>query len=56
METHDDLVSAKANLLGRLRPLTSMCAAGRSQDQVVVRFRSITMMLVPAGLSTLKPR
>jgi len=52
MLAHNDLISAKANLLGKLR-----AQPGRSQNQaVVVRFWIITMMLVLVGLSTLKLR
>jgi UDP-N-acetylmuramyl pentapeptide phosphotransferase/UDP-N-acetylglucosamine-1-phosphate transferase len=53
----DNLVSAKANLtaLGAVR-LSAPLARGRSQNQVVVRFWIITMMLVLVGLSTLKLR
>jgi UDP-N-acetylmuramyl pentapeptide phosphotransferase/UDP-N-acetylglucosamine-1-phosphate transferase len=46
-----NLVSVQANLLAKLRR-----NAGRSQNQVVVRFWIITMMLVLVGLSTLKLR
>jgi len=48
-----DLVSVEANLRSKLR---RACCAGRSQNQVVVRFWIITMMLVLVGLSTLKLR
>jgi len=41
----------QANLLAKLRR-----NAGRSQNQVVVRFWIITMMLGLVGLSTLKLR
>jgi UDP-N-acetylmuramyl pentapeptide phosphotransferase/UDP-N-acetylglucosamine-1-phosphate transferase len=51
----DNFISAKANLLGKLR-LRALRAGGRSQNQVVVRFWIITMMLVLFGLSTLKLR
>jgi len=50
-----DLVSAKANLLSKLR-LRALRAGGRRQNQVVVHFWIITMMLVLFGLSTLKLR
>jgi UDP-N-acetylmuramyl pentapeptide phosphotransferase/UDP-N-acetylglucosamine-1-phosphate transferase len=50
-KVRDDLISVQANLLVKLRQ-----AAGRSQNQVVVRFWIITMMLVLVGLSTLKLR
>ena len=49
-----DLVSAKANL--RLRQVKPRLRGGRRQNQVVVRFWIITMMLVLIGLSTLKLR
>jgi UDP-N-acetylmuramyl pentapeptide phosphotransferase/UDP-N-acetylglucosamine-1-phosphate transferase len=53
MSTHNNLVSAKANpsearVKGR--------SPGRSQNQVVVRAWILTMLLVLAGLSTLKLR
>jgi UDP-N-acetylmuramyl pentapeptide phosphotransferase/UDP-N-acetylglucosamine-1-phosphate transferase len=48
-----DLVSVEANLRSKLR---RACCAGRSQNQVVVRFWIITMMLVLVGLSALKLR
>jgi UDP-N-acetylmuramyl pentapeptide phosphotransferase/UDP-N-acetylglucosamine-1-phosphate transferase len=44
-----DLISVKANLLRKLR-LRACRAAGRSQNQVVVRFWIITMMLALCGL------
>jgi UDP-N-acetylmuramyl pentapeptide phosphotransferase/UDP-N-acetylglucosamine-1-phosphate transferase len=55
METsaRDNVVSVKANLHGKLR---RALRAGRSQNQVVVRFWIITMMLVLVGLSTLRLR
>lgn len=56
MKKADNLVSAKANLLCRLSLTTSAWSGGRSQNQVVVRFWIITMMLVLVGLSTLKLR
>jgi hypothetical protein len=44
MQTHDDRVSAEANVRRRLGALP-----GRSQNRwVVVRFWIITMMLTPA--------
>ena len=52
----DNLVSAKANLLCKLSLTTTAWSGGRSQNQVVVRFWIITMMLVLVGLSTLKLR
>ena len=51
-----DLVSAKANLLGKLSPSALGRTGGRSQNQADVRFWIITMMLVLFGLSTLKLR
>jgi len=51
-----DLVSAKANLLGKSRPNALERTGGRSQNQADVRFWIITMMLVLFGLSTLKLR
>ena len=48
------LVSAKANL--RVAQVKARLRAGQSQNQVVVRFWIITMMLVLVGLSTLKLR
>jgi UDP-N-acetylmuramyl pentapeptide phosphotransferase/UDP-N-acetylglucosamine-1-phosphate transferase len=48
----DNLISAQANLAKLSRALRG----GRSQNQVVVRFWIITMMLVLVGLSTLKLR
>ena len=51
-----DLVSAKANLLGKLSPNALGRTGGRSQNQADVRFWIITMMLVLFGLSTLKLR
>ena len=53
IETHLDLISAKANLRGS-RKLRRQ--AGRNQNQLVVRFWIITMVLVLVGLSTLKLR
>ena len=52
---HDNVVSVQANLpcSGKLR---RRHVAGRNQNQVVVRFWIITMMLVLVGLSTLKLR
>jgi UDP-N-acetylmuramyl pentapeptide phosphotransferase/UDP-N-acetylglucosamine-1-phosphate transferase len=53
----DNLVSAQANLIAqRAVRLSEPTARGRSQDQVVVRFWIITLMLVLVGLSTLKLR
>jgi UDP-N-acetylmuramyl pentapeptide phosphotransferase/UDP-N-acetylglucosamine-1-phosphate transferase len=49
-----DLVSAQANL--RAAQVKPRVRAGRSQNQVVVRFWIITMMPVLVGLSTLKLR
>jgi UDP-N-acetylmuramyl pentapeptide phosphotransferase/UDP-N-acetylglucosamine-1-phosphate transferase len=51
------LVSAQADLpaLGAGRSSAAV-PRGRSQNQVVVRFWIITMMLVLVGLSTLKLR
>ena len=48
-----DLVSVQANLRSKL---SRALRGGRSQNQVVVRFWIITMMLVLVGLSTLKLR
>ena len=50
----DNLISAQANL--RCAQVKARVRASRSQDQVVVRFWIITMMLVLVGLSTLKLR
>jgi UDP-N-acetylmuramyl pentapeptide phosphotransferase/UDP-N-acetylglucosamine-1-phosphate transferase len=52
---HDNVVSVQANLplSGKLR---QRHIAGRNQNQVLVRFWIITMMLVLVGLSTLKLR
>jgi UDP-N-acetylmuramyl pentapeptide phosphotransferase/UDP-N-acetylglucosamine-1-phosphate transferase len=51
------LVSAQANLTApRAVRLSAAMPRGRSQNQVVVRFWIITMMLVLVGLSTLKLR
>jgi len=47
------LVSAKANLR---KAQVKALRAGRSQNQVVVRAWIITMLLVLAGLSSLKLR
>ena len=53
-KANDGLVSAKANLLGKLSHV--VCdMAGRSQNRPG-RFWIITMMLVLVGLSTLKLR
>jgi len=49
----DNLISAKANLRSKL---SRALRGGRRQNQVVVRFWIITMMLVLVGLSTLKLR
>ncbi len=51
----NDLVSVKANLLRKLSARGTR-QRGRSQNQVVVRFWIITMILVLFGLSTLKLR
>jgi len=56
MKKADNLVSAKANLLCKLSRTTTAWSGGRNQNQVVVRFWIITMMLVLVGLSTLKLR
>jgi UDP-N-acetylmuramyl pentapeptide phosphotransferase/UDP-N-acetylglucosamine-1-phosphate transferase len=56
MKKADNLVSAKANLLCKLSLTTTAWSGGRNQNQVVVRFWIITMMLVLVGLSTLKLR
>jgi len=50
----DHLVSAKADL--REAQVKPRLRGGRSQNQLVVRFWIITMMLVLVGLSTLKLR
>ena len=50
-EADNHLISAKANLRSKL---SAQC--GRSQNQVVVRFWIISMMLVLVGLLTLKLR
>jgi UDP-N-acetylmuramyl pentapeptide phosphotransferase/UDP-N-acetylglucosamine-1-phosphate transferase len=50
-EAGNYLISAKANLRSKLSAVR-----GRSQNQVVVRFWIISMMLVLVGLSTLKLR
>ena len=50
----DNLISAQAHL--RMAQVKAHLCAGRSQNQVVVRFWIITMMLVLVGLSTLKLR
>jgi UDP-N-acetylmuramyl pentapeptide phosphotransferase/UDP-N-acetylglucosamine-1-phosphate transferase len=55
MSAHNDLVSAKANLLQQVKGAAFHAAPGRSQNQVV-RFWIITMMLVSVGLPTLKLR
>jgi UDP-N-acetylmuramyl pentapeptide phosphotransferase/UDP-N-acetylglucosamine-1-phosphate transferase len=54
-DAHDNVVSMQADLL-RMRQVKARHAAGRNQNQVVVRFWIITMMLVLVGLSTLKLR
>jgi UDP-N-acetylmuramyl pentapeptide phosphotransferase/UDP-N-acetylglucosamine-1-phosphate transferase len=54
MRANGDLISAKANL--HAVQVKVAHAAGRSQNQVVVRFWIITMLLVLFGLSTLKLR
>jgi UDP-N-acetylmuramyl pentapeptide phosphotransferase/UDP-N-acetylglucosamine-1-phosphate transferase len=51
----DKLVSVEANLRSKLSA-HGTCKHGRSQNQVVVRFWIITMILVLFGLSTLKLR
>jgi UDP-N-acetylmuramyl pentapeptide phosphotransferase/UDP-N-acetylglucosamine-1-phosphate transferase len=51
LRARNKLVSVQANLLAKLRR-----NAGRSQNQVVVRFWIITTTLVLVGLSTLKLR
>jgi UDP-N-acetylmuramyl pentapeptide phosphotransferase/UDP-N-acetylglucosamine-1-phosphate transferase len=48
---NNNLISVKANLRSRLSALR-----GRSQNQAVVSFWIITMMLVLLGLATLKLR
>ena len=53
-EMAHDLVSAQANL--RAAQVKARFRAGRRQNQVVVRFWIITMMLVLVELSTLKLR
>jgi UDP-N-acetylmuramyl pentapeptide phosphotransferase/UDP-N-acetylglucosamine-1-phosphate transferase len=55
-KANDGLVSAEANLLGKLSHVVFCGMAGRSQNRLVVRFWIITMMLVLVGLSTLKLR
>ena len=52
---NDGLVSATANLLGKLSHVVACGMAGRSQNRPG-RFWIITMMLVLVGLSTLKLR
>ena len=54
-KANDGLVSAKANLLGKLSHAALALHGGRSQNRPV-RFWIITMMLVLVGLSTLKLR
>ena len=54
-KANDGLVSAEANLLGKLSPVVFCGMAGRSQNRPE-RFWIITMMLVLVGLSTLKLR
>ena len=54
IEDHHE-ISVQANL-ARERQVKARHAAGRNQNQVVVRFWIITMMLVLVGLSTLKLR
>ena len=51
MSAHNELISVKADLPGKLR-----AQPGRSQNERVVRFGIITMMPVLVGLSTLKLR
>ena len=53
-EANDGVVSAEANLLGKLSHVV-FDMAGRSQNHPV-RFWIITMMLCLVGLSTLKLR
>jgi UDP-N-acetylmuramyl pentapeptide phosphotransferase/UDP-N-acetylglucosamine-1-phosphate transferase len=54
MAADDHQISVKANLRSKLRP--AVCQpVGRNQNHVV-RFWIITMMLVLVGLSTLKLR
>jgi UDP-N-acetylmuramyl pentapeptide phosphotransferase/UDP-N-acetylglucosamine-1-phosphate transferase len=54
-KANDGLVSAKANLLGKLSHTALARRGGRSQSRQV-RFWIITMMLVLVGLSSLKLR
>jgi UDP-N-acetylmuramyl pentapeptide phosphotransferase/UDP-N-acetylglucosamine-1-phosphate transferase len=54
-KANDGLVSAKANLLAKLRHGALARHGGRSQNRPV-RFWIITMMLILVGLSTLKLR
>ncbi|MBX9906147.1 MAG: hypothetical protein K2Y31_17505 [Burkholderiales bacterium] len=54
-KANDGVVSAKANLLGRLSHVALARHGGRSQNHPV-RFWIITKMLVLIGLSTLKLR
>jgi hypothetical protein len=49
MQSDYDLASVKANL--REAQVKAANAVGRNQNQVVVRFRIVTMLLVPFGLS-----
>jgi UDP-N-acetylmuramyl pentapeptide phosphotransferase/UDP-N-acetylglucosamine-1-phosphate transferase len=51
----NDLVSVEANLRSKLSARGAR-QHGRNQNQVVVRFWIITMILVLFGLSTLKLR
>ncbi len=53
-ETDQRLISAKAHV--RAANVKRADASGRSQNQVVVRFWIVTMLLVLFGLSTLKLR
>jgi len=53
--TNDNLISAKANpSIARVK--RALAASGRSQNQLIVRFWIITMLLVLFGRSTLKLR
>lgn len=53
MRANGNLISAKANLR---EAQVKRLWRGRSQNQVVVRFWILTMMLVLVGMSTLKLR
>ena len=52
----DDLVSVQADLRAAQVKAAATAAAGRSQNDVSIRFWIITMLLVLFGLSTLKLR